>query len=68
MPAEPADVGEADRDVASVLLLRQQILDEWEEGAQKDRVLDTVDDLLMRARDKQSGTAEAASETGPLSS
>lgn len=50
--------GEAERvdedaDEASVLQLRQQLLDEWPEGERRDTVLEAIDRLLLERRERQ---------------
>ena len=44
-----------DADVASVLGLRQQIVDHWPEGERKDAVLKVVD-ALLRSQGETSGS------------
>ena len=46
-----------DADVASVLGLRQQIVEHWPEGDRKNAVLKAVDDLLRSAREKRQAAA-----------
>ena len=42
-----------DADEASVLQLRQQLLDEWPEGERRDTVLEAIDRLLSERRERE---------------
>ncbi len=50
---ETTRVDAHDADTASVLRLRQQVLDEWPEGEKKDAVLAALDRLLRETEERQ---------------